>query len=92
MSVVTVPTPGLPGGPCRGSCDHVKCHTLRAMADERCHHCGGRLGFGTKITGEPPMHLRCALGVAARSGTSAAHPMNDPAVGHRHAPHHGDKH
>ena len=82
MSVVIVPTPGTTGGPCRGSCNHSKCHALRAVADERCHHCGVRFGFGTRITGEPPMHLRCAQSIAARSGAPATHPINDPAAAH----------
>jgi hypothetical protein len=92
MSIVTVPAPGMPGGPCRGSCDHAKCHTLRAMAEERCNHCGGRLGFGTRITGEPPQHLRCAQSIAARNGAPATHPINDPAPGHQPPDHRGDKH
>ena len=92
MSVVTIPTPGMSGGPCRGSCDHPKCHTLRAMAEERCNHCGGRFGFGTKITGEPPMHLRCAQTVAAKSGAPVTHPINDPAAPQHVAGHRGDKH
>ena len=87
MSVVIVPTPGMPGGPCRGSCDHAKCHTLRAMADDKCHHCGGRFGFGTKITGEPPLHLRCAQSIAARSGAPVEHPIHDPAASHNIAGH-----
>jgi hypothetical protein len=53
---------------------------MRAVADERCHHCGVRFGFGTRITGEPPMHLRCAQSIAARSGAPATHPINDPAA------------
>ena len=92
MSVVIIPTPGMSGGPCRGSCDHAKCHTLRAMADEKCNHCGGRFGFGTKITGEPPLHLRCAQSIAARDGAPATHPIHDPASGHHVAGRHGDKH
>ena len=76
MSAVTIATPGTPGGPCRGSCDHPKCHMLRAMADERCHHCGMRFGFGAKITGDPSMHLRCAQDIAARRGAPATHPIN----------------
>lgn len=94
MSIVIIHTPGSPEGPCRGSCDHRKCHTLRAIAEERCHHCGGRLGFGTKITGEPAMHLRCAQAIAARDGVPAAtHPINEPTPGSDHAAgHHGDKH
>jgi hypothetical protein len=91
MSVITIPTPGMPGGPCRGSCDHPKCHTLRAMADDRCHHCNGRFGFGTKITGEPPMHLRCAQQLAARSGAPAEHPIHDPAAAHNTAGQTSDK-
>ena len=67
MSVTMIPTPGTTGGPCRGSCNHAKCHTMRAMADERCHHCGVRFGFGSKITGEPPLHLRCAQAIAAET-------------------------
>ena len=97
MSVSTIPTPGMPGGPCRGSCNHTKCHALRAMSEERCVHCGVRFGFGSKITGEPAMHLRCAQTIAARSGAPATHPINDPAVGHQVADHQvgdfrGDKH
>ena len=89
MSIVIVPTPGTPDGPCRGSCDHPKCHSLRAIADERCHHCGGRLGFGTKITGDPVMHMRCAQMIAARNGAPAQHPINEPAAdAHPHAGHH----
>ncbi|HKN14389.1 MAG TPA: hypothetical protein VJX68_14455 [Candidatus Binatus sp.] len=91
MSVVTIPTPGMTGGPCRGSCNHSKCHTLRAMADERCSHCGVRFGFGTKITGEPPLHLRCAQSISARNGAPATHPIHDPAAGHHVAGHQGDK-
>jgi len=91
MSVVTIPPPGMPAGPCRGSCNHAKCHTLRAMAEERCHHCGVRFGFGAKITGEPPLHLRCAQAIAARSGAPATHPINDPAAGLQFAGHRGDK-
>jgi len=92
MSVVTIPTPGMAGGPCRGSCDHAKCHTMRAMADDKCHHCGGRFGFGTKITGEPAMHMRCAQSIAARDGAPASHPIHDPAAAHNAATHRGDKH
>jgi hypothetical protein len=91
MSVVIIATPGTPGGPCRGSCDHAKCHAMRAMADERCHHCGGRFGFGSKITGEPPLHLRCAQSIAARSGAPAEHPIHDPAAAHNVAGHPGDE-
>jgi hypothetical protein len=91
MSVVTIPTPGTAGGPCRGSCDHTKCHTLRAMAEERCGHCGVRFGFGARITGEPPLHLRCAQAVAAKSGAPASHPINSPAPGHQPAGQSGDK-
>jgi hypothetical protein len=92
MSVVTIQTPGLPGGPCRGSCDHAKCHTLRAMAEERCGHCGTRFGFGVKMVGDPPLHLRCAQTIAARDGAPASqHPLNDPATGHHHPVHRDDK-
>jgi len=91
MSIIVIPTPGMTGGPCRGSCDHAKCHTMRAMADEKCHHCGGRFGFGTKITGEPAMHMRCAQSIAARDGAPATHPIHDPAAGHHVPGHHGDK-
>ncbi len=91
MSVITIPTPGMPGGPCRGSCNHTKCHTLRAMSEERCVHCGGRFGFGAKITGEPPVHLRCAQTIAARSGAPVTHPINDPAAGQQPGGHRGDR-
>ncbi len=91
MSVITILTPGVPGGPCRASCNHDKCHTLRAMSEERCVHCGVRFGFGAKITGEPPMHLRCAQTIAARSGAPATHPINDPAAGHQPGGHRGDR-
>jgi hypothetical protein len=91
MSVVIIPTPGMAGGPCRGSCIHAKCHTLRALADERCHHCGVRFGFGTKITGEPALHLRCAQAIAAQSGTPATHPIHDPVPGNQPAGQQGDK-
>ena len=80
MSITLIPTPGAPGGPCRGSCDHAKCHALRALADQRCGHCGGRFGFGTKVIGEPAMHYRCAQTLTARSG-AAAHPINAPQEG-----------
>jgi len=79
------------GGPCRGSCNHAKCHTLRALAEDRCHHCGGRFGFGARITGEPPLHLRCAQSVAARDGAPATHPINDPASDQLVTGRHGDK-
>jgi len=78
MSIVIVPTPGTPDGPCRGSCDHRKCHLLREIAHERCAHCGGHLGFGTKITGDPSLHLRCAQAIAARDGAHARDPINEP--------------
>jgi hypothetical protein len=91
MSVVIIPTPGTAGGPCRGSCDHAKCHTLRALADERCHHCGVRFGFGTRITGEPALHLRCAQAIAARNGAPATHPINDPTVSPHFTGQRGDK-
>ena len=81
MTIVIVPTPGTPEGPCRGSCDHHKCHSLRAIAHERCHYCGGVLGFGTRITGDPAMHMRCAQTIAARNGAPAVHPINEPAAG-----------
>jgi len=38
------------GGPCRGSCDHAKCHTNARDGGRQVHHGGGRFGFGTKIT------------------------------------------
>lgn len=91
MSVIVIPTPGMPGGPCRGSCDHAKCHTMRAVAEERCHHCGVRFGFGAKITGEPPLHVRCAQSIAAQSGAPAEHPIHDPAAAHTVAGSTGDK-
>ena len=91
MSVVIIPTPGMSGGPCRGSCNHAKCHTLRALAEDRCHHCGGRFGFGARITGEPPLHLRCAQSIAARDGAPATHPINDPASDQHVTGRHGDK-
>jgi len=98
MSILIIPTPGTPDGPCRGSCNHQKCHSLRAIADERCPQCSNRLGFGTRITGEPPMHMRCAQSIAARSTGPAAHPIHEPPAaghhlaGHHPAGHHGDKH
>jgi hypothetical protein len=64
---------------------------MRSMADERCHHCGVRFGFGTKITGEPAMHMRCAQTIAAKSGAPAAHPIHDPAAAPQPTGHHGDK-
>jgi hypothetical protein len=65
---------------------------MRAMADERCNHCGIRFGFGSKITGEPPMHLRCAQNIAAQAGSPATHPIHDPAGSHPAAPtQRGDK-
>jgi hypothetical protein len=89
MSIVIVSTPGTSDGPCRGSCDHRKCHLLREIAHERCNHCGGILGFGTKITGEPSMHLRCAQAIAARYGAPARDPINEPiATGHPLPAHH----
>ncbi len=91
MTDITIATPGMPGGPCRGSCNHTKCHTLRAMSEERCVHCGMRFGFGAKITGEPPMHLRCAQTIAARGGASASHPINDPAAASQFTGRRGDK-
>jgi hypothetical protein len=60
MELSTIPTPGMPGGPCRGSCDHQRCHSLRALAFERCPRCFMHLGFGARVTGDPPMHARCA--------------------------------
>ena len=87
MSIVIVPTPGTPDGPCRGSCDHRKCHMLREIAHERCNHCGVILGFGSKITGEPAMHLRCAQAIAQHD------PISEP-IHHAHhaAGHHSIKH
>jgi hypothetical protein len=83
MSILIVPTPGTPDGPCRGSCDHRKCHMMREIAHERCNHCGVILGFGSKITGEPAMHLRCA---------QARNPINEPIpAGHSSAAHHSTK-
>jgi hypothetical protein len=64
---------------------------MRSMADERCHHCGIRFGFGTRITGEPPLHLRCAQSIAARDGAPATHPIHDPAAGQDLTTHRGDK-
>ena len=91
MTLITILTPGVPGGPCRASCNHSKCHTLRAMSEERCDHCGVRFGFGAKIIGEPPMHLKCAQTIAARSGAPATHPINDPAAGHQRMGYRGYK-
>jgi len=95
MSVVIIATPGTPGGPCRGSCNHPKCHALRAIAEERCGHCGIRFGFGTKMSGEPPLHLRCAQSIAAANGAPATHPINAPAsapvAGQQFAPRPFDK-
>jgi hypothetical protein len=88
MSIVIVPTPGTPEGPCRGACDHRKCHLLREFAHDRCDHCGVILGFGSKITGEPSMHLSCAQSLAARYGAPVRHPINEPiTAGHVFAGH-----
>jgi hypothetical protein len=70
MELITIPTPGLPGGPCRGSCDHQRCHSMRALAFERCPRCFMHLGFGARVMGEPPMHARCAR--AAEGGVDIA--------------------
>ena len=78
MSIAIVPTPGTPDGPCRGCCDHRRCHQQREIAYERCNHCGGFLGFGSKITGDPATHLSCAQAVAARYGAPARDPINEP--------------
>jgi hypothetical protein len=61
------------------------------MSEERCVHCGVRFGFGSKITGEPAMHLRCAQTIAARSGAPATHPINNPAAAHPVGDYRGDK-
>lgn len=60
MKIVTIAAPGEPAGPCRGSCGHPACLSLRQLALARCPHCRMLLGFGAKVTGWPPMHLRCA--------------------------------
>jgi len=52
-----IPSPGTPDGPCRGECSHPKCHAARALARKRCAECNQFLGFGTRIPGEPPIHL-----------------------------------
>ncbi|MFZ1888449.1 MAG: hypothetical protein WAU33_10485 [Candidatus Binataceae bacterium] len=60
MEILTIATPGEPAGPCRGSCGHPACLSIRRLASERCPQCHMLLGFGAKVTGTPPMHLRCA--------------------------------
>ncbi|MGH7779296.1 MAG: hypothetical protein ACREQR_05685 [Candidatus Binataceae bacterium] len=67
MEVLTIATPGEPAGPCRGSCSHRACLSIRQLASQRCPECRTLLGFGSKVTGSPPMHLRCAhrIGIAA---------------------------
>jgi hypothetical protein len=64
---------------------------MRSMADERCRHCGIRFGFGTRITGEPPLHLRCAQSIAAQDGAPVTHPIHDPAAAQNLTTHRGDK-
>lgn len=85
LEIRVIATPGAPDGPCRGSCDHAKCHALRQLAEQRCGHCGVRFGFGTRITGEPALHYRCAQTIAARTG-APTHPINAPHAGHHPDP------
>jgi hypothetical protein len=73
MDQVIIPSPGMPDGPCRGSCSHPKCHALRSLADDQCAHCGVRFGFGARITGDPPVHMRCAAAAAAPAAHTANH-------------------
>jgi|HubBroStandDraft_1064217.scaffolds.fasta_scaffold994138_1 hypothetical protein len=88
----TIPAPGSPGGPCRGSCSHPWCIAARQLADDRCAHCGIRLGFGTKITGEVAVHLRCAQQEAARHHEPAADAAHQPTHSHQstHEPNRGN--
>ncbi|HYB90102.1 MAG TPA: hypothetical protein VEC38_03560 [Candidatus Binataceae bacterium] len=65
MQFTLIPTPGAAGGPCRGSCMHPRCLRVRELAARRCPQCLRLLGFGAKISGDPPMHLRCAGEFAA---------------------------
>ncbi|MHB8382763.1 MAG: hypothetical protein ACYDC3_10565 [Candidatus Binataceae bacterium] len=60
MDILTIAAPGEPAGPCRGSCGHAGCLSIRQLAAARCPQCRMLLGFGAKVTGTPPMHLRCA--------------------------------
>jgi len=66
VEIITIPSPGTPEGPCRASCSHHECQVIRARAALRCAHCGQMLGFGTRITDDPPMHLKCHYAAAAR--------------------------
>jgi hypothetical protein len=85
MDHFSIPAPGTPHGPCRGSCSHDSCIEKRRLADHRCPVCGIRFGFGTKITGEPPSHLRCVMSETAkhREQESPHHP--DHAAHHQAA-------
>jgi hypothetical protein len=90
MDFVTIPSPGMPDGPCRGSCGHPKCHALRSLAEDHCAHCGLALGFGGRITGEPPVHARCAAGAQVHDDRGAKNDHKGTA--HGHTGHHGHNH
>lgn len=76
MEILTIVSPGETGGPCKGSCSHPACLWIRELALARCPHCLMLLGFGSKVTGTPPMHLRCARTTDAGGGSDlpARHP------------------
>lgn len=59
MDYVRIPSPGTPGGPCRGSCPHEMCIEQRTLAERRCGCCGNRLGFGAQVEVERPAHAHC---------------------------------
>jgi len=60
MDYVLIPSPGTPGGLCRGSCSHETCIEQRTLAERRCGYCGNRLGFGAQVEVEHTAHARCA--------------------------------
>ena len=45
MKRQTIPSPGLPGGPCLHDCDHPDCEKLRRAAQTRCEECGDSIGY-----------------------------------------------
>ncbi|HUY27090.1 MAG TPA: hypothetical protein VMV27_06680 [Candidatus Binataceae bacterium] len=77
MEILTIATPGQPAGPCRGSCRHPGCLSMRQLASARCPQCRTLLGFGAQVIGSPPMHLRCAriIGIIDHAGAAPrSHP------------------
>ena len=61
MAAGMISKPGTQYGPCEGECEHTDCADQRKRVENKCIHCGKRIGYETKFYagGQGYSHWTC---------------------------------